>query len=334
MGRRRRRVGGRGRGRRDRAGDVPDHRDRLPVPAAHARHPRASSTFAGTVVHTAKWDDAADLDGKRVAIIGTGATAVQLIPELARRAAHLTVFQRTPIWVTPKIDFEIPALGTPRSSPPLPLTQRARPAVNTALLELIMVAAVLHYRRANLLNRGAAAAARRHLRKQVADPELRREADARLLVRLQAADVLQRLLPRLHPSPHVDLETTGDRADHADRHRHRRRPRDRDRRARAGHRLRHVGRQLPGDPGRRPRRQGPRPLVARDPVPGLRGHRGPRLPQLPQPRVAVLLLGPVLLHDHRGPDEAHGPAARRGTASRRVHASRCATRPTTSSSAG
>ena len=42
-------------------------------------------TFAGSVVHTAKWDDSAELDGKRVAIIGTGATAVQLIPELARR---------------------------------------------------------------------------------------------------------------------------------------------------------------------------------------------------------------------------------------------------------
>ncbi len=64
--------------------------------------------FAGTVLHTAEWDDTADLDGKRVAIIGTGATAVQLIPKLAKRAGHLTVFQRTPIWVTPKLDFRMP----------------------------------------------------------------------------------------------------------------------------------------------------------------------------------------------------------------------------------
>ena len=69
---------------------------------------RASRTSPATVVHTARWDDTADLDGKRVAIIGTGATAVQLIPELAERAAHLTVFQRTPIWVTPKLDREMP----------------------------------------------------------------------------------------------------------------------------------------------------------------------------------------------------------------------------------
>src|SRR3954452_6568346 len=64
--------------------------------------------FAGTVIHTAQWDDRADLTGKRVAVIGTGATAVQLIPEIARQASELTVFQRTPIWVTPKADFAIP----------------------------------------------------------------------------------------------------------------------------------------------------------------------------------------------------------------------------------
>ncbi len=61
--------------------------------------------FAGKVIHTTDWDDSYDLEGKRVAIIGTGATAVQLIPELAKKAADLTVYQRTPIWVVPKLDF-------------------------------------------------------------------------------------------------------------------------------------------------------------------------------------------------------------------------------------
>jgi cation diffusion facilitator CzcD-associated flavoprotein CzcO len=130
--------------------------------------------FAGTVVHTAKWDDAADLDGKRVAIIGTGATSVQLVPELAQRAAHLTVFQRTPIFVTPKLDFEIPG-AVRRLFARVPATQRLARRVNTALLEALMVFAVLRYRRMSLLNRGAALAARRHLRKQVPDPELRRK---------------------------------------------------------------------------------------------------------------------------------------------------------------
>ena len=130
--------------------------------------------FAGTVVHTAKWDDSADLDGKRVAVIGTGATSVQLVPELAKRAAHLTVFQRTPIFVTPKLDFEIPG-AVRRLFARLPATQRLARRVNTALLEALMVLAVLRYRRMSFLNRGAALAARRHLRKQVPDPELRRK---------------------------------------------------------------------------------------------------------------------------------------------------------------
>ena len=130
--------------------------------------------FAGTVVHTAKWDDAADLDGKRVAVIGTGATSVQLVPELAKRSAHLTVFQRTPIFVTPKLDFEIPG-AVRRLFARVPATQRLARRVNTALLEALMVFAVLRYRRMSFLNRGAALAAARHLRKQVPDPELRRK---------------------------------------------------------------------------------------------------------------------------------------------------------------
>lgn len=130
--------------------------------------------FAGTVVHTARWDDSADLDGQRIAVIGTGATSVQLVPELAERAAHLTVFQRTPIFVTPKLDFEIPA-ALRRLFARAPATQRLARRVNTALLEALMVLAVLRYRRMGFLNRGAALAARRHLRKQVPDPELRRK---------------------------------------------------------------------------------------------------------------------------------------------------------------
>ncbi len=130
--------------------------------------------FAGTVLHTARWDDAADLDGQRVAIIGTGATAVQLIPELARRAAHLTVFQRTPIWVTPKLDFAMPGVVQGLFAR-LPVTQRAARKVNATWLEGIMVAAVLHYRQAKAFNKIAEAIARRHLHDQIKDPELRRK---------------------------------------------------------------------------------------------------------------------------------------------------------------
>ncbi|QLL07700.1 flavin-containing monooxygenase [Mycobacterium vicinigordonae] len=60
--------------------------------------------FAGTLMHTAQWDPGVDLAGKNVAVIGTGASGVQVIPELAKAAAHLTVFQRTPPWMVPKDD--------------------------------------------------------------------------------------------------------------------------------------------------------------------------------------------------------------------------------------
>ncbi len=60
--------------------------------------------FEGPMFHTSAWNHHVDLTGKRVAIIGTGATAVQVAPEVARVAQHLTVFQRSPIWVGPKRD--------------------------------------------------------------------------------------------------------------------------------------------------------------------------------------------------------------------------------------
>ncbi|OBK25208.1 monooxygenase [Mycobacterium asiaticum] len=60
--------------------------------------------FGGTLMHTAQWDHGVDLTGKRIAVIGTGASGVQVVPELAKVAGHLTVFQRTPPWMVPKDD--------------------------------------------------------------------------------------------------------------------------------------------------------------------------------------------------------------------------------------
>lgn len=62
------------------------------------------SDFGGTVMHTAQWDHGIDLTGRKVAVIGTGASGVQVVPELAKITTHLTVFQRTPPWMVPKDD--------------------------------------------------------------------------------------------------------------------------------------------------------------------------------------------------------------------------------------
>ena len=64
--------------------------------------------FQGHKIHSARWDHDYDFSGKRVAVIGTGASAVQIIPELAGRVRHLKVFQRTPAWVLPRLDYTAP----------------------------------------------------------------------------------------------------------------------------------------------------------------------------------------------------------------------------------
>ena len=63
--------------------------------------------FAGITMHSSRWDHQQNLRGKKVGIIGTGASAVQIIPAIADGVEHLTVFQRTPIWCLPKPDVKL-----------------------------------------------------------------------------------------------------------------------------------------------------------------------------------------------------------------------------------
>lgn len=67
------------------------------------------STFSGKVFHTSRWDDSFDPTGKRIGVIGTGASAVQVIPELAPAAKELHVFQRTPGWAVPRGNYTYPS---------------------------------------------------------------------------------------------------------------------------------------------------------------------------------------------------------------------------------
>lgn len=101
--------------------------------------------FAGKVVHTTDWDNAYDPTGDRIAVIGTGATAVQLIPELAKTAAELTVYQRTPIWVAPKLDFAISERAK-RLFARMPWTQRLIRAITDTIYETMINVGVVNYR--------------------------------------------------------------------------------------------------------------------------------------------------------------------------------------------
>ncbi|HZS21699.1 MAG TPA: NAD(P)/FAD-dependent oxidoreductase, partial [Pseudonocardiaceae bacterium] len=69
---------------------------------------RGINSYAGRKIHSARWDHGYDFTGKRVGVIGTGASAIQIIPELVKQAQFVKVFQRTPGWVLPRLDFPTP----------------------------------------------------------------------------------------------------------------------------------------------------------------------------------------------------------------------------------
>ena len=64
-------------------------------------------TFKGKMFHSARWNHDYDLTGKRIAVIGTGASAIQFVPQVQPLAKELLVFQRTAPWVLPKADMDL-----------------------------------------------------------------------------------------------------------------------------------------------------------------------------------------------------------------------------------
>ncbi|GAB3020513.1 flavin-containing monooxygenase [Mycobacterium bourgelatii] len=127
-------------------------------------------SFDGITMHTARWDHSQDLSGKRVAIIGTGASAVQVIPEIAPKVAQLTVFQRTPIWCFPKLDVPLPAAA--RWAMRIPGGKVVQRLLSQAFVELTFPLAAQYFT-VFPLAKNMGAAGRRYLREQVKDPEVR-----------------------------------------------------------------------------------------------------------------------------------------------------------------
>lgn len=124
--------------------------------------------FRGRVLHSARWTEEESLDGARVAVVGTGASAIQIIPHIQPRVRRLTVFQRTPAWVIPRRDRALPPwVGTLLQRTPL-LERGMRQGLY--LLHEGLGLALRHPRLARALER----VLRLHLRRQVPDPALRR----------------------------------------------------------------------------------------------------------------------------------------------------------------
>ena len=136
-------------------------------------------SFAGTTMHTARWDHTQDLTGKRVAIIGTGASAVQVIPEIAPIVKHLTVFQRTPIWCFPK--FDVPLPGAARWAMRVPGGKALQRVISQAYVEVTFPLAAQYFTVYPLASR-MGEMGKTYLRKQVDDPLVRDKLTPRYAV--------------------------------------------------------------------------------------------------------------------------------------------------------
>lgn len=122
--------------------------------------------FRGRTFHSSNWDHTRSTAGERVASIGTGASAIQYVPEIAADVAHLTVFQRTPIWVSPRYD-------EPFTAEQQDLFERDGEEARK-----VRDAAFQAYEAANFgadseMTKGLTDMAREYLARKVADPELR-----------------------------------------------------------------------------------------------------------------------------------------------------------------
>ena len=159
--------------------------------------------FQGTAFHSAEWDHSYDFTGKRVAVIGTGASAIQFIPKLAKKVDHLVVFQRTPPWIHRKPDYRIPA-PVRRVFETVPGTARAFRGLIYGVLEARAVGFTIDPRLSGPLERMA----RRHINSRIKDPELRAKVTPDYTIGCKRILLSNDYYPAL-TRPHVDLETSG-----------------------------------------------------------------------------------------------------------------------------
>ncbi len=161
------------------------------------------SSFAGNLFHSQQWDHSVDLTGKRVAIIGAGASAIQIVPQIAAKVKQLYVFQRTAPWIIPRIDRAITRFEHALFRW-LPVTQRLYRYLIYWKLEI----RVLGFTFKPDLLKASENLALKHMRKQIVDPKLRERLtpDYRLgCKRVLLADDFYPALTR----PNVELVTDG-----------------------------------------------------------------------------------------------------------------------------
>jgi cation diffusion facilitator CzcD-associated flavoprotein CzcO len=164
-------------------------------------------TFAGRKIHTAAWDDSYSMDGRRAAVIGTGSTGIQVIPELAKEVSELTVYQRTPIWIMPKLDPPFPR-AVQRLFARWPLTQRILRWYTDVSLEFMMVITMWKYRHFKLVNKAISYGSKLHRNLLVRDRAVSRKLGPDFDFGCKRPSISNSYYPAF-AKPHVHLETSG-----------------------------------------------------------------------------------------------------------------------------
>jgi cation diffusion facilitator CzcD-associated flavoprotein CzcO len=157
-------------------------------------------SFAGKIFHSARWDHEHSLLGKRVAVIGTGASSIQFVPQIAPEVSKLSVFQRTPPWIVPHRDRPTTRLERAlyRLFPPAQRMVRGLIYLSRELF----VFTLMHPRAGSLFERMA----HKHLREQVPDPRLRAKLTPRYRIGCKRLLISDDYYPALQ-RPNVELVT-------------------------------------------------------------------------------------------------------------------------------
>jgi cation diffusion facilitator CzcD-associated flavoprotein CzcO len=160
-------------------------------------------TFPGRVFHSARWDHDYDLRGKRVAMVGTGASAIQIVPAIQPDVARLTLFQRTPPWVMPRVDRAIS--GVERAlHRALPFTAQARRGLLWGIRELQVQAFTKRPNELGFIEQ----LAKRNMARSIKDPALRAKLTPGYRIGCKRILLSSEYYPAL-ARPNVDVVASG-----------------------------------------------------------------------------------------------------------------------------
>src|SRR6266853_1287188 len=159
--------------------------------------------FKGPAFHSATWDHNVNLDGKNVAVVGTGASAIQFVPQIAPRVGKLYLFQRTPPWIVPRLDFAISEKWKQRF--------RRVPLTRWAFRQYIFwrqEVRVLGFLGNESIRKKAEAIALRHMARRIKDPKLREALTPKYQLGCKRVLVSDDYYPTLNRA-NVELVTDG-----------------------------------------------------------------------------------------------------------------------------